>query len=390
MQDQRYWDGDPAYRAHVHRQFQRVYDSPDNPPQGFRIGPPAIHATTVEPFEPDAPPTLPAKPRLSNAPSEPGRAAGRTRSLLARGATENGTSKADRLDGKRTVGNPGDNLLSGGEETTDKAKRTAPPPDALPVRGRGLLGESDIVELFDPSDDDLEDMRGQIRPVAELEQAQMWLSELTVEKALEFFESAGFDTAHRLLSHYLEGSGRPVTIPTSVVREYGGVESAEEVVIGQFRSWLAGEIMDSRFGRPTLRIGDGETLVIGGDGQTPTSELAHRVRWFESFSGAGDSFRLHEIAEEALWAVGGGTVWGYGYVVLERQGDEIAVSGFIDFRVEDEYDFAKNHPAGLDKLATLGEAAEFEVCSSLWRRRIQATIPLVDGVPQPFDLRVLD
>ena len=91
---------------------------------------------------------------------------------------------------------------------------------------------------------------------------------------------------------------------------------------------------------------------------------------------------------EAQLSIGGGHVQGLGYIVLERRGDRIHVSGFIDFRVRDVYDFAKGQVAGFDLLESDGPARPFEVFTTTWRKRIDATIPLMNGQPGSFDLNL--
>jgi len=65
------------------------------------------------------------------------------------------------------------------------------------------------------------------------------------------------------------------------------------------------------------------------------------------------------------------------------------VSGFIDFRVTDRYDFALGQVIGLDLLETDGPAKPFRVVTTTWRKPVEATIHLVNGKPQPFSLRLV-
>lgn len=209
-------------------------------------------------------------------------------------------------------------------------------------------------------------------------------------RVLTVFDAAGYDTAAGLLRHYLEGSGGPMTIPGEIVQDYGGVRLAEPDVVGFYQQWLAGDLPDTTFGSPTLNMRDGDRIVIGGRPFGPPDPLEKRVLWEKVSKGAGDDDRFGEVLSEAQVSIGGGTLQGFGYLILERQGDRIDVSGFIDFRVIDRYDFALGQVIGLDLLETDGPAKPFRVVTTTWRKPVEATIHLINGKPQPFTLRLVD
>jgi hypothetical protein len=384
MEDRRYWDGDPDYRAHVRRQFQRVYDSPDNPPQGFRIGPPKLHATTLEPYRPAN--TNPDEVAASNQPplnetADPENRRIRHRTLLTKHTPSNERSLT--LFGKGT-GEQREQVEAdkpdAGERNDDHRtlfRRFA----AARTRQPAKEGGADKVELFDPTDEELTVMQ---------REAILRYARQVARETLHAFEAVGFDTAHRLLRHYIDGSGKTVTVPVHFVDSYAPVQEAEERVLGHLRNWLAGEVNDTTFGKPTLFLKPGQRIVIGGKPERTPSNLAYRIRWDAEFGGAIESRNPHEIVDEAHWAIGGGHLSGYGSLVLERIGNRIEVSGYIDFRVEDLYDFSRNHLFGYDDHETLGTARSFAVHSEFWRRRVEATIPIVNGSLQPFTLNVLD
>ncbi|MGY8690865.1 MAG: hypothetical protein ACKVHP_24395, partial [Verrucomicrobiales bacterium] len=247
------------------------------------------------------------------------------------------------------------------------------------TRQAGNRADDKGVELFDPTDNDLDAMEREALRRQALGNAKLTLAA---------FDAAGYDTAAGLLRHYLAGSGEPLTVPATVVDDYHGVQEAEEQVVSYYREWLEGRLSDSNFGTPTRSMRDGDKIVVGGTAFDPPRSLERRVLWERRFEGAGDDDRESELLSEAQLSIGGGHVQGLGYIVLERRGDRIHVSGFIDFRVRDVYDFAKGQVAGFDLLESDGPARPFEVFTTTWRKRIDATIPLMNGQPGSFDLNL--
>lgn len=373
----------PDYRAHVRRQFQRVYDSPDSPPQGFRIGPPELHATTVEQFEPSR-----EAPRIHSSAGKPGSrddgAPAQTRTH-GRSLLSMPVSSADRAgsDAGRRAAKPGSPVLADKEQVGNQAEQDRAllrQFNGVRLRQAGNRSGDKGVELFDPTDDDLDTMENE---------ALRRQAASDARRVLTAFDAAGYDTAAGLLRHYLEGSGGPMTIPGEIVQDYGGVRIAEPDVVGFYQEWLAGDLPDTTFGSPTLNMRDGDRIVVGGRPFGPPDPLEQRVLWEKVFKGAGDDGRFGEVLSEAQVSIGGGTLQGFGYLILERQGNRIDVSGFIDFRVTDRYDFALGQVIGLDLLETDGSAKPFRVVTTTWRKPVEATIHLVNGKPQPFSLRLV-
>ncbi|MDA0219248.1 MAG: hypothetical protein O3B22_06645 [Proteobacteria bacterium] len=230
----------------------------------------------------------------------------------------------------------------------------------------------------------------QLHPGPDRDKARRALK--SVGTLLGTFQNRGWATAAQLLQHFVEGSGTPVTVEPSYLANYGPVQDSGDTVVGYFRDWLLGARPDSQFGSPILSMRDGERIVIGGDASGPSEDLTERMHWDAAFRGVGDevtSLKLGNIADwigEQQASIGGGTTTGYGYLVLERRGDEIAVEGFIDFRITDRYDFATdNWNPGYHTLQHLGLAVPFDIATPLWRRTFRATVRLVNGRPVSVD-----
>ena len=171
-----------------------------------------------------------------------------------------------------------------------------------------------------------------------------------------------------------------MTIPADVVRDNSAIQEAEREVVQFFEEWLGGSRCDSIFGLPAVHLRDGDKVIIGQSRIDSDDDLNRQVHWQSVFVGAGDRKgdwdvdRSLELFGELQFTIGSRHVDGFGHVVMERDENTVYVSGFIDFRVRDVYDFAEGQVIGLDLLEMEGEAKPFDVFTPTWRKRIEGVI----------------
>ena len=350
---------DEAFKRHVRRQFQRIYNDPRNPKATLRIGVPKVFAKEVEPFDPV---------RFSQ-------------------ATVRGDSAARMQTGgfvaaaSTTPSASGGSLRPGGEGKS-ASKRHEGNKDAMPSPDAATDEQDWMVRRIEQAE--------QLPPGPDRDKARSALKSL--DTFLGTYNTLGWTTAAQLLQHFVEGSGTPVTVEPAYLANYGPAQDSGDTVVGYFRDWLLGERADSQFGSPTLSMHDGERIVIGGDASGPSEELSERMHWEAAFRGVGDEMasgkfgNILDLLAQQQASIGGGSTDGYGHLVLERRGDEIAVEGFIDFQITDRYDFATDDwNPGYHTLQRLGLAVPFDIATPLWRRTFRATVRLVNGRPVSVD-----
>lgn len=376
MRDRRYWEGDTDYRAYVRRQFERVYNDPSGKPGPLRIGAPKIFATEIEPFG--------------------GRQRHSATLLVSEG--ESSTAQARKL--------------KGGPVTNPKSQRKSDAFVSQTERRRGRL-ESNVTSAAD------DDQRQGLRLVSKLQSGtdepglldKLWdLHEVEqagsggdlegvsarAEELLGKFQQYEWDTAKTLLSHYLEGSGEPLTVPSNFMRGYPTLVRTYKPVLTFFIEWLMGKRSDSVEGIPVLPVRDGEVVVIGLPNVHSgiDKDLDDFVMWEKSFPGVGDTGNpglAWALGTEAHYAIGGGTLQGYAVsLTLTREGDEVRIAGQIQFRVWDIYDFAEDDTLGFHLLEQKGSAKPFEVFTEPWQLEVSGYISLNENEPRSAALWLVD
>lgn len=237
--------------------------------------------------------------------------------------------------------------------------------------------------------------RAQARSIADTATRDQVLDVLRgADTFLQGLEDAGWWTSSMLLRHFLAGSGKPVTVPSTVLRGFAPAQDAIEGVLHHFDTWFMAndeEVKDRHYGWPTLDLEDGERRVVGGPDSGPGTALDDRVLWQRSMSGAGilDSDHL----SDAQASFGGATMEGYGRFVLERHGDTITIAGYIDLRAWDEYKFDPEdiYNPGFRHLEPAGIGRRFELATSPWRVPYFARVRLGrDGRPIGIETQVGD
>lgn len=190
-----------------------------------------------------------------------------------------------------------------------------------------------------------------------------------------------------LLRHFLSGSGAPVTVPPTVLRDFAPAQPAIDRVMEHFDDWFLGKTVkgDSRYGYPTLEIADGERRVVGGTLSDPAGGQTERVLWEAPMTGAGILDPDH--LSDAQASFGGATMQGFGRFVMERHGNVVTVSGDIDLRVRDIYRFDPTDifNPGFRHLEPAGVGRSFELATTTWRVPYFARI-LLDNYGRPSSL----
>jgi hypothetical protein len=226
-------------------------------------------------------------------------------------------------------------------------------------------------------------------------QAASISDEATRERVLDVLRGAGtflhaaeerrWWTASMLFRHFLAGSGTTVTVPSSLLSGFAPAEDAVRAVDAHFQNWLLGKLPDSRWGSPTVGLHDGQRIVVGGPGAEAHPGSASRVLWQASFPGAGIFDSDH--FSDAQASIGGGTMNGLGRFVIERHGQVVTASGYIDFHATDRYTFDKNDVfnPGFRHLEPAGIGEAFDVKTSAWRVPYFARV-LLDDQGKPISI----
>ncbi len=372
--DRRFWEGDKAYQRYVQRQFERVYNDPSGKPQPLRIGPPKIFATDIEPFGVEVGKGNANTGTKSNV--SPSRRLNVSRSSNPEAtASDSGTSlfHNDVEAPQSLLGQPKPQFEA--KHSIDQKKRHV-------RRTASSSDEPGLVQKYI----DFEEIKG-AGEGSDLDKARVRLPMLR-----DLFRRYDWDVAERLLSHYADGSGEPVTIPSEFLRDYPTVIQAQKVVLRYFGEWMIGLREDSRTGIPKLPLGDGETVTLGVPIDIVGGDLDDLVMWESSFKGVGDAgrpFDLWAVGTEAHASIGGGTLQGFAVSLrLDREGDRIAISGQLQFRVRDRYDFAQSDTFGLHALEDNGSARSFWVTSEPWSVDVDGIIVIDEDQPVGAILRL--
>ena len=211
---------------------------------------------------------------------------------------------------------------------------------------------------------------------------------------LEIFEDYGWETARRLLLHYMDGTGEPVTVSPEVLGQYPTVRRSYVDVLRYFTEWLVGERSDSKHGTPELPLRDGDKLTIGVPPGHYQKDLDHLIMWeanFSSVAETGHPAALRALGSESHAVFGSAMLQGFANsLVLVREGDLIKITGDMTFRVNDIYDFSEGDMFGLRKLEEAGLARSFGVTTEIWRVEVEGFIKFEDGNPIRAQIHLVD
>ncbi len=374
MTDDRYQKNDPDYRHFVQRQYRRVYDDPSGEPrEGLRIGRPEVFVTDLEPFDRDR------ERRIRRGEEVEGISPQIRRSTSARheaalGQANAGSDKSQVNDDSSSESEigiipPWERAMTD-PEIGERARPTPTP---------GIAGVENE-EARRRYQERLEKRKQREEEIA----TARWRS----RRFLEMADFNGFDEAKRAHEHYLEGSGEPLIIDSEIVRDYEPVIEAEQVIRQHLTNWLRGELIDSRFGRPWLSLGDGQRIVIGEEA-FDADRVGKLVHWEATFKGSMNPM-ASEFWTDARMTFSSGTLESFSQLVLERHGGRIEVSGFVKLRVADRYDFGENHILKSGDLEKHGEAKSFDVSTTIWTRPISGWIELGGSRPPRVQLNYDD
>ncbi|MGE4281379.1 MAG: peptidoglycan-binding protein [Magnetospirillum sp.] len=202
----------------------------------------------------------------------------------------------------------------------------------------------------------------------------------TLERARDLGKLVHHDKAAALLDHYLDGDGSPVTLDKDWVRGHEPVKQAEQRVQGHFENWLTGKgPKDTELNTIERHIPkDGETREIKG------------LTW--QAVADGNSAKVWDERNNALGAV---TVNGIGNLKLERQGDEVIITGTVQQNAKDRYDFGKGkdkedgwlpqgmaggdpglHRQDIVALEKRGQVKPFDIQSDSWEKQVVGRLKL--------------
>ncbi len=335
MRDARYLDGDPDYRAYIHRQFRRVYDDPSGKPKPLRIGRPKPFVDELEPFDP-------ARERRLRLGQEKEAPPVRQGTILTGG-------------GRRRLGEPSDDATP----TLADANRRGGKPS--PVRQRKVSSSADQplsatrrvstrpaaglpTVSFDRLRETVEDMLledKQRSPDDPKLREELEETINAVKEIVEIGRDDGFILSSEFLDRYVKNEGGTYTMPWSLLRGFSLFRSAEKTVRNHYENWFLGATHDDVFGEPFLRLQDGETIKLGTDGSSS------RVRWdavwkpnvFSLASKRDETPAVTRFERDFIAAFGAAAIKDYGNLSFTRRGDVIYVAGRVDMRFDERYDF---------------------------------------------------
>ncbi|MDK9722144.1 MAG: hypothetical protein OEL53_13285 [Rhodospirillales bacterium] len=194
-------------------------------------------------------------------------------------------------------------------------------------------------------------------------------------------KNLGYENSSRMLDHYLNGNGDPVTLDKDLVRQHPPVQDGEAKSQKHFEDWLVGKGPDDNsFGKiwDHLPKGDGTVTIKG-------------MQW----DGAVDNPSWRELDDKSN-TLGALTVKGEGDLKLERKGNDVFVTGTVNQHAEDKYDFGKNGrdnewlPQGIlggdftmtrqqiTDMEMAGGAKAFEINTDRWTKVLEGRLKLDD------------
>jgi hypothetical protein len=193
----------------------------------------------------------------------------------------------------------------------------------------------------------------------------------------------GRSPAARLYWHYLDGSGEDVWLTRDEARAFLPVREAEKEAEGHFAArTFRGETDDGEAGRFLRRLREGETADLPQ--LRSTRLVGEDISGFDHNSGGrpgstpvGDAIRAPgDYAAIGRTSVKGVLTRG----TARREGDRIFIKGQIEFGLDDTYDFHAGQPGAAPApiLERHGLAHTFQI-RSRWHRKVEATLPIVNG-----------
>ncbi|MBF0269174.1 MAG: hypothetical protein HQL44_11340, partial [Alphaproteobacteria bacterium] len=191
-------------------------------------------------------------------------------------------------------------------------------------------------------------------------------------------KNLGHENSSRMLDHYLNGNGEPITLDKDWVRQHPPVKEGEVKSQKHFEDWLTGVRGDkSGFGNVKDWLASGKpTLEVKG------------MQW----DGAANNpvWKMDDKSN----TLGGLTVKGEGDLKLERKGNDVFVTGTIDQHARDDYDFKKDGqnnewlPQGIlggnatmtrqqiTEMEMAGGAKAFEINTDRWTKVLEGRLKL--------------
>ncbi len=406
MRDPRYLDGDPDYRAYIHRQFRRVYDDPSGKPKTLRIGRPKPFVDELEPFDPARERRL----RLGQEKEGPPLRHGTILTGAGRGPRLRQTETPPTSPSTRKTSGAADpsasaqgfDIIPPSEralgELEGNARRHGPDPEvARRTRDERLKREQE--DLRRTLDEDLERQKDGVRnddvDRGEISRRLERTGE-AIDAMIASWRRDGSVLGAEFLERYRDGVGGVHPISWGKLMTYSKFRYEQEELKGHYLDWVRGELDDDLW-RPFMELSDGESIRVSTNQDGDPLKLT--VNWDPVT--VGSTFDLNDGKDrDFARAVGQGEIESFGDLTFTRRGEIILVSGTVDMKLNEMFNFEPGILGWLDSLInsagpsvsnedleeyeTLGPAKEFLSTS---RKIWQVTGRLVlrdDGTP---DLR---
>ena len=369
MRDPRYRDGDADYRAYIQRQFRRVYDDPSGEPQPLRIGRPKVFVDGLESFDPARERRL--RLGLEQERQGGGQPAGsdvlrRTRmsSLGADKQSDREVRETSQTNEVFEIPPPSERAMS---ELEGNARRHGPDPES--AHHNYLTMQESLAKL-----------------PRTLE---------AVDAMIASWRRDGSDLAVDYFERYRDGAGETISMSWSDLQSFPKFRKEQETLKGHYLDWVRGELDDDLW-TPFLQLADGENITVSTNGKGEPLKLV--ADWGPV---TFDSVLDHNEGKDRDFArgFGRGEIESFGNLSFIRRGNTIFVSGFVEMRFDETFDFETGvlGPIGsfaaagapmvsnsdLRDLATLGTARPFTTTSQrLWQ--VKGRIVLhEDSTPDP-------
>jgi hypothetical protein len=327
MQDPRYATGEPDYRAYVHRQYRRVYDDPSRKPALLRIGRPKTFADHIEPFDPAR------ERRLRMGSGEgPEKSSGRPKKLSASSeqSSLNGTREAEQSAQRRTL----ESLQAATvRQSRDSEVSSASQSDfdIVPPSERAMFGLDWNARRHGP---DPEDAR--LARLARLErEARLRRTGEAFDAMIASWRRDGSALGAEFLERYRDGIGGTRRIAWSELMTYPKFRREQGRLKGHYLDWIRGTL-DDELWTPFLELEDGERIRVWTNGGGGLLKLT--AKWNPVTIGSALNQNEGKDLDFAR-AVGQGEIEGFGDLTFTRRGNVIFVSGLVDMRFNEPFNF---------------------------------------------------
>ena len=389
MQDPRYMEGDPDYRAYIQRQYRRVYDDPSGKPDHLVVGRPATFVDAIEPFNQTRERRfrlgIQSKAEVSS--GEQSQSTRPSRRTILGGAPEAGGSAQRRTSGS--------SVAAADRRHRDAAASSSSQSDfdITPPSERAMTNLEGNARRHGPDPEDAR--RSQLDRLEQEERLRR--TGKSIDAMIASWRRDGSLLGAEFLQRYRDGAGGTRPIAWSELMTFPKFRREQERLKGHYLDWVRDELEDPLW-TPFLDLEDGQSVRVWTNGGGKRLKLT--VNWDPVTRGSVLDLNDGKDRDFAR-AMGRSEIEGIGDLRFTRRDGIIYVSGIVEMSVDEKFDFepgvlgfigstaAKGAPSvsnrDLMDYVTFGPGETFRTTSTrLW----QVTGRIVlreDGTPDPDD-----